>query len=299
MTDTDLSAHTPMMQQYLRIKQEYPDTLVLYRMGDFYELFYEDAHRGAKLLGISVTTRGKSAGQAIPMAGVPVHALENYVAKLIQQGQSAVICEQIGDPANSKGPVERAVTRIITPGTITDDALLDENSDNILLCIGPAQEDHYSAAYADISSARLTLTEALTNDELCALIERLRPAEILLPESNPFSTLSIAAQRRPRRQPDWYFDPDSAYELLCQHYQVQHLDGFGLPRHDPSIPAAGCLLQYIADTHRTQPPKLCPPHKETRHSHLTLDATTRRNLELEYTLSGEWWHLVRVRRHVR
>ena len=148
---------TPMMQQYLGIKKDYPDTLVFYRMGDFYELFFDDARRGGELLGISVTTRGQSAGTPIPMAGVPVHAIDNYIAKLVKQGQTAVICEQIGDPALAKGPVEGAVTRIITPGTLTDEALLDEASDNILLCLTPTGE-HYHLAWADISSARYHLS---------------------------------------------------------------------------------------------------------------------------------------------
>ncbi|UJF25146.1 DNA mismatch repair protein MutS [Suttonella sp. R2A3] len=284
---SNFAAHTPMMQQYLRIKQDYPDTLVLYRMGDFYELFFEDAHRGAKLLGISVTTRGKSAGEPIPMAGVPVHALDNYVAKLIKQGQSAVICEQIGDPATSKGPVERAVTRIITPGTLTDDALLEEHSDNILLCFSPTAEG-YVAAYAEISSARFVLSEVLDESALRALIERLRPAEILMPESCRLPLHHD--QKRPRRQPDWYFDTDSALALLCEYYGVQHLDGFGLSATDPALGVAGCLLQYLRDTQRQSLPPLNAPHKETRHAYLVLDAATRRNLELEYTLSGDSQH---------
>ncbi|MBV7435160.1 DNA mismatch repair protein MutS [Cardiobacteriaceae bacterium TAE3-ERU3] len=287
-TKLNVADHTPMMQQYLHIKKDYPDILVLYRMGDFYELFFDDAHCAGKLLGISVTTRGKSAGEPIPMAGVPVHALENYVAKLIKQGQSAVICEQIGDPATSKGPVERAVTRIITPGTVTDDGLLDEHSDNILLCLAPLKNDHYVAAYADISSARFILSEALTLDDLRALIERLRPAEILMPESCRLP--NFPQQKRPRRQPDWYFDRDSATQLLQEHFQVNHLDGFGIDADDPAISVAGCLLQYLHDTHRQTLPPLSAPKKETRNNNLILDAATRRNLELEYTLSGDHKH---------
>ena len=278
------AAHTPMMQQYLGIKKDYPDTLVFYRMGDFYELFFDDARRGGELLGISVTTRGQSAGKPIPMAGVPVHAIDNYIAKLVKQGQTAVICEQIGDPALAKGPVERAVTRIITPGTLTDEALLDEASDNILLCLTPTGE-HYHLAWADISSARYHLSETLTLDALKSEIERLRPAEILIPDSARLPDLG--ANKRPRRQPDWYFDADSALNLLLQHYQTKTLNGYGIADDDPAIRPAGCLLQYLYDTHKQTLPPLAPPQRENRDDSLTIDAASRRNLELEYTLGGD------------
>ena len=278
------AAHTPMMQQYLGIKKDYPDTLVFYRMGDFYELFFDDARRGGELLGISVTTRGQSAGKPIPMAGVPVHAIDNYIAKLVKQGQTAVICEQIGDPALAKGPVERAVTRIITPGTLTDEALLDEASDNILLCLAPTGE-HYHLAWADISSARYHLSETLTLDALKSEIERLRPAEILIPDSARLPDLG--ANKRPRRQPDWYFDADSALNLLLQHYQTKTLNGYGIADDDPAIRPAGCLLQYLYDTHKQTLPPLAPPQRENRDDSLTIDAASRRNLELAYTLGGD------------
>lgn len=279
-----LEQHTPMMQQYLSIKKDFPDILLLYRMGDFYELFYDDAKRAAKLLGISLTARGKSAGEPIPMAGVPVHALETYLAKLVKLGVSAVICEQIGDPANSKGPVERAVTRIITPGTLTDDALLDETRDNILLAIYD-DSNNYHLAYADITRGAFTLSQPLDLDNLHAEIERLRPAEILLPESSRLP--NRADSPRPRRQPDWYFDADSARHLILTHYQIQSTDSFGIAADDPALRAAGCLLQYLYDTHKQQLPPLSAPHKTQNTEHLHLDAATRRNLELEYTLSGD------------
>lgn len=279
-----LENHTPMMQQYLSIKKDFPDILLLYRMGDFYELFYDDAKRAAKLLGISLTARGKSAGESIPMAGVPVHALETYLAKLVKLGVSAVICEQIGDPSTSKGPVERAVTRIITPGTLTDDALLDETCDNILLTIYH-EDKHYYLAYADITRGDFSLSQALTLDTLYAEIERLRPAEILLPESDHLP--NRPDMPRPRRQPDWYFDLDSALHLLYNHYHIQSTDSFGIDSHDPALRAAGCLLQYLYDTHKQHIPPLNPPKKQQHHEYLILDAATRRNLELEYTLTGD------------
>ena len=278
------SAHTPMMQQYLGIKKDYPDTLVLYRMGDFYELFYDDARRAGELLGISVTTRGQSAGKPIPMAGVPVHAIDTYIAKLIKQGQSAVICEQIGDPALAKGPVERAVTRIITPGTLTDEALLDENRDNILASIAPGKE-HYHLAWADISSARYRISEPLDENALKSELERLQPAEILIPDSARLPDLG--ANKRPRRQPDWYFDADSALNLLLQHYQTKTLNGYGIADDDPAIRPAGCLLQYLYDTHKQTLPPLAPLLRESGDDSLTIDAASRRNLEIDYTLGGD------------
>lgn len=287
MDNTTISAHTPMMQQYLRIKKDFPDTLLLYRMGDFYEMFYQDARRGGELLGISVTTRGQSAGTPIPMAGVPVHALETYLAKLVKQGVSAVICEQIGDPAESKGPVARAVTRVITPGTLTDEALLDESRDNILLALFP-DHDRYYLAYADITRGVFQLSSALGEERLRAEIERLRPAEMLMPEScNP---PDFPDQKRPRRQPDWYFDRDSALDLIKTHYNVKTLDGFGIDPTEPSLCAAGCLLQYLYDTHKQTVPPLDPPHLDATSEYLILDTVTRRNLEIEYTLAGDPKH---------
>ena len=277
-------AHTPMMQQYLGIKKDYPDTLVLYRMGDFYELFYEDAHKAGKLLNISVTTRGKSAGNPIPMAGVPVHAVDNYIAKLIRLGQSAVICEQIGDPATSKGPVERAVTRIITPGTITDDALLDEQRDNILLCLHDSKHG-ITLAWADLARGHWQISALLDADKARSEIERLRPSEMLIDEDSRWA--NHPDHVRPRRMPAWYFDADSAARLMREHFGVATLAGFGLEDHDPALPACGCLLQYLHDTHKTALPPLAPPRRAIQGSTLQLDAATRRNLELEYTLSGD------------
>lgn len=281
-----MSDHTPMMQQYLGIKKDFPHTLLLYRMGDFYELFYEDAKEASRLLGITLTARGKSGGEAIPMAGVPVHALENYLAKLVKLGVSAVICEQIGDPAQSNGPVERAVTRIITPGTLTDEALLDDSRDNTLLAIvqEPKSGTYYYAA-ADITRGDFYLSDTLDEAALLSELERLRPAEILIEERSRLPQQAHLA--RLQRQPDWYFDADSALRLMLAHYQLQNLDGFGLQASDPALPAAGCLLQYLHDTHKQSLPPLNPPQKQQDRRHILIDATTRRNLEIEYTLSGD------------
>ncbi|NBO74834.1 MAG: hypothetical protein EBV29_09385, partial [Gammaproteobacteria bacterium] len=184
---TSASDHTPVMQQYLRLKAQHPDALLFYRMGDFYELFYDDARRAAQLLDITLTARGQSAGAPIPMAGVPFHAVDNYLARLVRKGESVAICEQIGDPAKSKGPVERAVVRVVTPGTVTDAALLDERRETLLAAVlplgtGPALETRFGLAWLDLGAGRFSVLEATGAQTLAAEIERLQPAEVLMPE---------------------------------------------------------------------------------------------------------------------
>lgn len=285
MATTDFSEHTPMMQQYLSIKLEYPEMLLFYRMGDFYELFFEDAQRAACLLDITLTARGKTAGQNIPMAGVPFHALENYLVKLVRQGESAVICEQVGDPATSKGLVERKVTRIITPGTLTDEALLEERQDNLLAAI--YQVEHtFGLASLDLSSGRFNVTEMPSLSLLHSELARLRPAEILISESSLFTLPS----ERLRKQPDWYFSLSTAQRLLNQQFGTQDLAGFGCEHLKVALRAAGCLLQYASDTQRTQLPHIQGLRWERREDSLLLDAATRRNLELDNGLTGKREH---------
>jgi DNA mismatch repair protein MutS len=285
MATTDFSEHTPMMQQYLSIKLEYPEMLLFYRMGDFYELFFEDAQRAARLLDITLTARGKTAGQNIPMAGVPFHALENYLVKLVRQGESAVICEQVGDPAASKGLVERKVTRIITPGTLTDEALLEERQDNLLAAI--YQVEHtFGLASLDLSSGRFNVTEMPSLSLLHSELARLRPAEILISESSLFTLPS----ERLRKQPDWYFSLSTAQRLLNQQFGTQDLAGFGCEHLKVALRAAGCLLQYASDTQRTQLPHIQGLRWERREDSLLLDAATRRNLELDNGLTGKREH---------
>jgi DNA mismatch repair protein MutS len=285
MATTDFSEYTPMMQQYLSIKLEYPEMLLFYRMGDFYELFFEDAQRAARLLDITLTARGKTAGQNIPMAGVPFHALENYLVKLVRQGESAVICEQVGDPAASKGLVERKVTRIITPGTLTDEALLEERQDNLLAAI--YQVEHtFGLASLDLSSGRFNVTEMPSLSLLHSELARLRPAEILISESSLFTLPS----ERLRKQPDWYFSLSTAQRLLNQQFGTQDLAGFGCEHLKVALRAAGCLLQYASDTQRTQLPHIQGLRWERREDSLLLDAATRRNLELDNGLTGKREH---------
>ena len=281
---SNTSGHTPMMQQYLRIKADYPDMLLFYRMGDFYELFFDDAKRVSRLLDITLTARGQSAGSPIPMAGVPYHAVEPYLARLVKQGESVAICEQIGDPATSKGPVEREVVRIITPGTITDEALLEDRRDNLLVALWQTDE-HIGIASADIASGRIYLS-LLHERELMDELACLQPAEILLAEDHAGSE-NITKLYTVCKQPGWRFDTERGHERLCKQLGTHDLSGFGCAEMTTAIAAAGCLLDYLADTQRAALPHLQQLRLQQRHDHLLLDAATRRNLELESSMTGD------------
>ena len=281
-------SHTPMMQQYLRIKQEHRHQLVFYRMGDFYELFFDDARKASQLLDITLTARGQSAGEPIPMAGIPYHAAEGYLARLVRMGESVAICEQVGDPATSKGPVERKVMRVLTPGTVTDEALLEERSDNWLMAIH--RHDHsgdsrYGLAWLDITSGRFRVMEAGTEEAVQGEIQRLNPRELLLSEERTYSA-AINKRQGMTRQPPWCFENDSARELLTRQFGTKDLDGFGCEHLTVAIEAAGCLLQYVRDTQRTELPHLRSLAVERREDTVVLDAASRANLELDINLSG-------------
>ncbi|MGB0988018.1 MAG: DNA mismatch repair protein MutS, partial [Pseudoalteromonas spongiae] len=284
---TDLATHTPMMRQYLKIKAEFPHILVFYRMGDFYELFYDDAKRAADLLDISLTARGKSGGNAIPMAGVPYHAVESYLAKLVQLGESVAICEQIGDPATSKGPVERKVVKVVTPGTVSDEALLSDRQDNLLVAIskGNKNQSGFGLAYLDMASGRFVLTEPRTDEQLQAELQRLAPAELLYPEDFAQPEL-IESYKGLRRRPEWEFDLDTAIKLLNQQFGTKELAGFGVQDKQLGLAAAGCLLNYVKDSQRTALPHIRAILSESAQSGVVLDAATRRNLELTQNLQG-------------
>ncbi|MFQ5982092.1 MAG: DNA mismatch repair protein MutS [Woeseiaceae bacterium] len=281
-------AHTPMMRQYMSIKAEYPDMLVFYRMGDFYELFYDDAKRAATLLDITLTSRGRSAGDPIPMAGVPYHAVEGYLARLVRKGESVAICEQIGDPATSKGPVERKVTRVVTPGTLTDEALLAEARDNLVAAIF-RDEGAIGLAWLDLAGGRFRLTEVSGPEALAGELERLRPAEIIIDEEQQPSA-SIQDEVRIMGRPPWHFELDSATRLLCSQFKTRDLRGFGCDGFPRGIAAAGALLQYVSDTQKTALPHLQSISVERSDEALVMDGPTRRNLELEESLSGRHDH---------
>jgi DNA mismatch repair protein MutS len=272
-----------MMQQFLRIKANHPKDLVFYRMGDFYELFYEDAQRAAQLLDITLTTRGKSAGEPIPMCGVPYHAAENYLARLVKAGVSVAIAEQIGDPVTSKGPVDRQVVRIVTPGTLSDEALLDDKVDNLLLAI-TQQQEHYGIAYLDLSTGRFRVLEISGEEALTSELQRLDPAETLYHQSiyHP----AITTRRGARSQPAWEFDTQSARRALNSQFQTHDLQGFGCDSLELAIGAAGCLLQYVKDTQRGSLPHIRALRQESRADSVILDAATRRNLEIDINMTG-------------
>ena len=281
---TDLSKHTPMMQQYLKIKGQHPNELVFYRMGDFYELFYEDAKKAAELMDITLTARGQSGGNPIPMAGIPYHSSEGYIARLVRAGQSIAICEQIGDPATSKGPVDRQVVRIVTPGTLSDDAYLEDRRDNLLVAIYNHREQ-FGFASLDISSGRFAVSELENLEALQGELQRLRPAEILISEDFPYEEV-LEGFTGIRRQGPWLFESDTARRVITQQLQVRDLTGFGCEDLNLAVCAAGCLLQYAKETQRTALPHIRKLTRERRDEAVILDAASRRNLEIDTNLMG-------------
>jgi len=273
-----------MMQQYLRIKAEHPDMLLFYRMGDFYELFFADAEKAARLLDITLTTRGASAGEPIRMAGVPYHAVEQYLARLVRMGESVVICEQVGDPATSKGPVERQVSRIVTPGTLTDAALLDDKRDSLLLCVWAAGSK-IGLAWMSLAAGRFRVMET-ARANLATELERLQPAEILLAEGVNFPEIDqrgCVAKRVPARS----FDMERAHTALCRHFRIGSLTAFGLDDFAPAIAAAGVLLDYARTTQLNAIAHVQGIEAEHDGVFVRMDAATRRNLEISETIRGE------------
>ena len=278
-------AHTPMMQQYLKIKSEFPDTILFYRMGDFYELFFNDAKKAAQILDITLTARGQSGGQPIPMAGVPYHAAENYIAKLVRQGISVAIAEQIGDPATSKGPVERKVVRVLTPGTLTDEAFLDERQDNLLVALCSSQQRH-GLAVLEISSGRFSVLEVDGEEALLAEVERLRPAELLLPEDQSFPA-AVAERAGVKLQAPWHYESDTALRLLTTQLKTKDLRGFGCEGMKVAIRAAGALLNYAHETQRNSLPHIRSLTVEQADDAIIIDPASRRNLELDINQKGD------------
>ena len=281
--------HTPVMQQYLGFKADHPGMLLFFRMGDFYELFYEDARKAARLLDITLTTRGKSAGAPIPMAGVPYHAVDSYLARLVRMGESVAICEQIGDPNLTRGPVERKVVRIVTPGTITDEALLDDRTDNILASIYGA-EHAYGLAWMELSSGSFTVMQLADYDSLFSELKRLQPAEILLLDGSPEQAELDRNFKGITPRSPWHFEVQAAATLLRNQYGLHDLSGFGIARQPFLISAAGALLQYLQETQRTSLIHLQPIKIDQTSDSIILDAISRRNLELECDLSGNRDH---------
>jgi len=268
-----------MMQQYLRIKAQHPDILLFYRMGDFYELFYDDAERASRLLDITLTTRGASAGQPIRMAGVPWHSAEQYLAKLVKLGESVAICEQVGDVATAKGPVEREVTRIVTPGTLTDSALLDEKSDNLLLALA-ADKSTVGLAWLSLASGELRLAE-VAPQQLAAELRRIAPAEVLAAEGLELPGYVVT------RLQAWNFDLDSGRRRLLAQLGAASLAGYGCEDMTLAVAACGALLEYAKKTQGQALAHVTAVRAERSGEYLRLDAATRRNLELTETLRGE------------
>tara|TARA_R110000824_G_scaffold288508_3_gene476816 strand:+ start:154929 stop:157460 length:2532 start_codon:yes stop_codon:yes gene_type:complete len=273
-----------MMQQYLKVKAAHPDELLFYRMGDFYELFFSDAEKAAKLLDITLTARGKSSGSPIPMCGVPYHAVDRYLAKLVELGVSIAICEQIGDPTTSKGPVERKVVKLITPGTLSDEALLEDTQDR-LLCAIFSKGHKYGLASLDLSAGRFSVLEVDTEDALLNELERIKPAELLISESAPWPS-NLTSRAGVRKRPDWDFDLDSALRSLQQQFHTDSLAGFGCQDMHAALSAAGCLLHYAKETQFSELPHCQSLGVEQKDDSLILDSISRRNLEIDLNLNG-------------
>ncbi len=296
MASADHPSHTPMMQQYLRIKADHPGELLFYRMGDFYEMFYDDARRAASILDIALTSRGQSGGEPIPMAGVPVHSMENYLARLVRRGESVAICEQLGEPGQVRGPMERQVVRIVTPGTVTDDALLEQRRETLLASVwqagtksdAPKRSDtRFGLAWLELASGRFSVAELDSAEALQAELERLRPAELLLADSQEHELAALVRQNSViRARAPWHFELATASRLLTDQLGALDLRGFGVDELPLALRAAGALLQYVRDTQRSALPHIRALQVEERSDALALDAATRRNLELDTSLTG-------------
>ena len=277
--------HTPLMKQYFAAKAEHPDVLLFFRMGDFYELFHDDARKAARLLDITLTQRGQSAGQPIPMAGVPHHAHESYLARLVALGESVAICEQIGDPALAKGLVERKVVRIVTPGTVTDEALLQDRRDTLLLAVARGRNG-YGIAWADLAAGRFLVNEVANEDALEAELARLQPAETLVPDEEGWPGF-VAERQGMRRRAPWLFDADSGRRQLLQFFGVHDLGGFGIDDRPLAIAAAGALLGYVEETQKQRLPHLAAIAFEASDGAIAMNAATRRHLELDSRIDGD------------
>ncbi len=280
--------HTPLMKQFFAAKAEHPDVLLFFRMGDFYELFYDDARKAARLLDITLTQRGSSAGQPIPMAGVPHHSAEGYLARLVALGESVAICEQIGDPALAKGIVERKVVRIVTPGTVTDEALLNERRDTLLLAIARGKTG-YGLAWADLAGGRFLVNEVATEDALEAELARLEPAETLVADEDGWPAF-VDTRLGMRRRPPWLFAADSGRRQLLRFFNLHDLTGFGLEDKPLSVAAAAALLGYVEETQKQRLPHLTSIAVESGDGAIAMNAATRRHLELDTRVDGDSKH---------
>ncbi len=288
LTKNKDSQHTPMMQQYFKLKADHKNEIVFYRMGDFYEIFFDDAKKASEMLDITLTSRGKSGGEPIPMAGIPFHAADGYLAKLVRLGESVAIAEQIGDPATSKGPVERKVVRIVTPGTVSDESLLDDRRDNLLVALNVVTADDESTfgiATLDIGSGRFQVLEINSLEAALGELQRLSPAELLVPEDLMCDEVT-EGRRGVRRRAPWEFELETAERLLTQQFGTQDLAGFGCDHLHVAVAAAGCLLSYAQETQRTALPHIRHIGFENRDDAVAMDAATRRNLELDINLNG-------------
>ncbi len=285
VSDDSLAAHTPMMQQYWRMKNAHPDMLLFYRMGDFYELFYQDAIYASKILDITLTSRGQSAGEPIAMAGVPVHALDQYLARLVKNGESIAIAEQVGEVGATKGPVERKVVRIVTPGTLTDSALLPARSDRPLAAM-ILDKEHAGMAWLSLASGELRATQCALS-QWPMLLEQIAPAELLLREVDKAKIAAVMSNNITiRQQSNLKFDHETAVRKIAVQFTTQHIEGFGLGGLPLATAAVGAVLDYAHFTQQSTLPHVTQVRVQSDSDFIGLDGATRRNLEITQTLSG-------------
>ena len=277
---------TPMMQRYLEVKAEHPDSILLFRMGDFYELFYKDAEIAARVLNLTLTSRDKSSANPVPMAGFPYHALDGYLHKLIKAGYRASVCEQVEDPKEAKGLVRREVTRVVTPGTLTDEALLDPRQSNFLATLFPSKET-VGLAWLELSTGRFVSAD-LQPEHLDDELARLQPSECLVPEGALPAwlqeTLEFADGMLLGERPPWCFAADNCKQVLLKHFGTATLDGFDVDAASPGVIAAGALLEYVQDTQKSSLDHITRLEPYRRGTNLIIDEATRRSLELTQTL---------------
>ena len=279
MTNNSVT-HTPMMQQYMKLKAEFPDTLLFYRMGDFYELFFDDAEKASRILGITLTSRGKSGGNPIPMAGIPFHSLDQYLAKLVKHREPIAICEQVGDPATSKGPVERKVTRVVTPGTLTEESLLSAREENLVVAVSQ-HVTRYGIATLEVSSGRFSGSEVETLEQLENELSRIQPAEIIFPDNVSDQLQDSAPGIHHVPFPSWHFELERALGTLNTLFGTKSLSAFGCDDAPLATCAAGALIRYVGDIQRSELGHLTNFKVEHSQTLLRLDRVTRRNLEIE------------------
>ncbi|NLC69957.1 MAG: DNA mismatch repair protein MutS, partial [Desulfuromonadaceae bacterium] len=286
-----MSVATPMMRQYLEVKAQHPDAILFFRMGDFFEMFLEDAVIASKELDIALTSRNRGDRDEIPMCGVPVHASRGYINKMVEKGYKVAVCDQVEDPREAKGLVRREVVRIVTPGLNGDGEALDPKENNFLLGIMAARADTFGMAWLDLTTGEFLVAEHNEGDRMRSEVVSICPGEILIPEGDEGDALVVeAAAWLPgttvSRLPQWHFESDAAVRTLEEFFHCASLEPFGCSELPAATRAAGGIIRYVLETQKGAVPHILPPRVIQSSEFMLLDDVTRRNLELTSTLQG-------------